>query len=345
VSYGNDQSVYVEDKKGDLGAPGSSPFWLSPDVDIPAHSGQAVQGSNDVQIRVHAHEEPILQELIVAEVYVGTPSLVLSPTTGTKRIDPGTLRFRPLNFPGTEPIADEPGGTLSFSWTPSASASDPDGPGHRCLVLRAFPISVPPPTAPFDVPNERHEAQHNIEILTTTTTAQQMSSGGDGTPKHPRGRDKATGLWWEVFSTVAAKARGKHYVVWAFDPEPSDDVIGSVRNSLKKAGFAGFSDQPPGKVTVEALKTRGKPIDPRQLLKDPQFAAQSGLGKGLFAESRLLGAATLDLRPDRVSRLVLRFDLSNLAKRTAVVLHGVQWNEAGEAEGGMTVVALAPTDP
>ena len=92
MAYGFDVTVYVEDKTGDLGAPGSpAPWWLSPDVDIPAHTGEAVQGANDVRIRVHAHEEPILDEKIVAEVYVGNPSLVMSPTSGTSRIDPGTL--------------------------------------------------------------------------------------------------------------------------------------------------------------------------------------------------------------------------------------------------------------
>ena len=61
AAYGGDVSVYVEDKAGDQGLdptiPG--PFWLSPDVDIPAHTGEASQGSNTVQIRVHSHDEPI----------------------------------------------------------------------------------------------------------------------------------------------------------------------------------------------------------------------------------------------------------------------------------------------
>ncbi len=39
----------------------------------------------------------------------------------------------------------------------------------------------------------------------------------------------------------------------------------------------------------------------------------------------------------------MRFDLSNLKERTAVVLHGVQFSAAGAPEGGMTLVALAPT--
>jgi hypothetical protein len=40
---------------------------------------------------------------------------------------------------------------------------------------------------------------------------------------------------------------------------------------------------------------------------------------------------------------MMRFDLTALKERSAAVLHGAQWNERGEPEGGMTVVALAPT--
>ena len=148
-------TVYVEDIAGDQGGPASGPWWLSPDVDLPAHSGLAVQGPNDVQIRVHAHEEPILDEKIVAEVYACVPSLGMSPTTASARIDPGNLVFRPPGVSGTEPVADMAGGTLTFSWTPSASSSQPNGPGHRCLIVRAFPQSVTPPTTPFDVPTEQ----------------------------------------------------------------------------------------------------------------------------------------------------------------------------------------------
>jgi hypothetical protein len=338
VAYGNDITTYVEDKAGDLGAPGSpAPWWLSPDVDIPAHSGLATQGSNQVQIRVHTHEEPFTEDKIVAEVYVGTPGFVLSPTTGTKRIDPGNLKFRPANVPGTEPVADVTGGTLTFPWTPSAAPADLDGPGHRCLIVRAFAETVTPPTGPFDVPNEQHEAQHNLEVLTTTMDRAPMDSGGWGTPWDPRHREDATGLWWEVFATMAAKRRGKHFVVWAFDPEPDKKSLGG----LKGTKIRGFSDQPPDSVTLEPVKGGGRAIDPRDL--DPEFAERAGIGTGLFRSDRLLAAAELELDTRHVSRLVMRFDLSNLKEHSAVVLHGVQWDGAGRPEGGMTVVALAPT--
>jgi hypothetical protein len=345
MAYGNDVSVFVEDTAGDLGAtpPPSKPWWVSPDVDIPAHTGTAYQGSNDVRIRVHTHEEPIIEEKVVAEVYVGTPGFVLSPTTGTKRIDPGNLRFRPPNVAGTEPVANDAGGTATFPWTPSANSADPDGPGHRCLILRAFPESVTPPNSPFDVPNEQHETQHNMEILSTTMDKAHMAKGGAGTPGDPRKIDEDTGFWWERFETVAGKKRGRHFVVFAFDPEPDAVIVDLVRPALKGTRFRGFSAAPPGYVELAPLKS-GSAIDPSQLLRRSSGLKLDGLGRGLFNRKYLLAAAELQLGPRTLSSLLMRFDHSNLQKRTAAVLHGVQWNENGEAEGGMTVIALAPTD-
>jgi hypothetical protein len=348
MAYGNDASVFVEDNAGDLGGPpvpSSRPFWLSPDVDIPAHTGQAVQGVNDVQIRVHSHEEPILDEKITAEVYVGNPSLVMSPTVGTKRIDPGNLIFRPPGVAGTEPVANDAGGTLTFPWTPSASAADVDGPGHHCLVVRAFPVSVTPPSSPFDVPNEQHEAQHNIEILSTTTTKSKMFAGGAGTPDDPRHIDEDTGLWWERLNTLAGKKRGKHIVVLTFDPEPGPEITDGVRTALKGTRFRGFSQSPPSDLTLEAVDAKGQEVRPADLLKDREFAKAAGLGRGVFNRKKLLGAMSLILGPRKLSGVIVRFDHSNLQKRQAVVLHAAQWDEQGRPEGGMTIVALAPTDP
>jgi hypothetical protein len=343
LPYGTDVTVYVEDSAGDLGAPGSpAPWWVSPDVDIPAHPGEAVQGANSVQIRVHTHEEPFLDEKIVAEVYVGNPSLVMSPTTGTKRIDPGNLLFRPPGVAGTEPLADVTGGTLSFPWTPSSSGTAVDGPGHRCLILRGFPQSVTPPSSPFTVPNEQHEAQHNIEILLTTLKKAQMAQGGAGTRRDPRRRDEATGLWWERFATLAGGRRGRRFVVWAFDPAPSRQLVAGLRRALEAAGVSGFSKERPSEVGLEAVDARGEEIDPGRLLKRRGFARHAGLGQGLFAEDRLLAAASLDLGPRKVSGLILRFDHSNLKRGSAIVLHGAQWSDRGDPEGGMTVVAVAP---
>ena len=340
MAFGNDQSVFVEDKLGDLGAPGSSPFWLSPDVDIPAHSGRAVQGANTVQIRVHAHEEPFIEEKVVAEVYVGNPSLAMSPTVGTVRIDPGNLLFRPPGVAGSEPILTEAGVTLTFPWTPSSGATDVDGPGHRCLVVRAFPQSVTPPTGSFTVPTEQHEAQHNIDVL-STTTAPGQGFAGDGTPDDPRRRDENDGRWAEIFDTIGHGKRGKRFVVWAVDPTPDDRILHAVRRNLGRRKFAGFSDLPLESVSVDAVGLFGDPISPKALLRTP-FGRKAGLGRGLFARDRLVAALSVVLGPRKLSQVVLRFDHSNLKARTGVVLHGAQFDENGVQEGGVTLVAVSP---
>jgi hypothetical protein len=306
---------------------------LSPDVDIPAHSGEAVQGANQVQIRVHAQDEPILTEKITAEVYVGEPSLAMSPTVGTKRIDPG-LTFRPPGVAGAEPVADIPGGTATFPWTPSSDPTKVDGPGHRCLVVRAFPMSVTPPTDPFTPETEQHEAQHNIEILSTTKMFGGMDQGGAGTPHDPRRRDPQSGMWWERISTIGARGgRGKRYVVCAFDPEPPEVVRRAV-------GHTTIAKEPPAKVVIEPDPKDGDAVDPHDLLSNGPFVEQSGLGHGLWAPKRLLAGAEVELHPDALTKLLLRFDHSHLAEHSAVVLHAIQWDEQGRAEGGLTVVAL-----
>jgi hypothetical protein len=332
MAYGNDVTVYVEDIAGDLGGPMAGVWWLSPDVDIPAHSGTAFQGPNDVRIRVHTHEEPILDEKIAAEVYACTPSLGMSPTTASARIDPGNLLFRPPGVAGTEPVADVAGGTLTFSWTPSSAASQPNGPGHRCLIVRAFPQSVTPPTTPFDVPTEQHEAQHNIEILTTVKKMASMSRGGAGIPGDERRMDKETGMWWERLLTVGPGRRGKRYVAWAFDPEPGDYLGTGTRRALREANVRGFSQEPPAAVKLEVVGARARGTK-RAPIRNP-----------LFLGDRLLAAASFDLGPRKPAQVLLRFDHSNLKARTAAVMHVAQVDARGIPEGGMTVIAVAPID-
>jgi hypothetical protein len=331
MAYGNDVSVFVEDSAGDLGAPASpAPWWISPDVDIPAHPGQAHAGTNQVRIRVHAHEEPFVDEKIVAEVYAGNPSLVMSPTTGTRRIDPANLRFRGSStVSGSEPIATIAGATLTFDWTPSADATQPDGRGHRCLVVRAFPESVTPPTANFDVPNEQHEAQRNIEILATSV---EEGDGGLGTIHDPKFRDP-NGMWWEEILTRAIKKRAARILAVGLDPRPDKKIEAIVRKVLGRRKFAGFARARPDQVMLDVGKL-GKEIDPSRLPRK--------VGEGLFAAERVVAAARVELGPRRSDTIRLGFDHSNLKDRQAVVMHVGQWDSRGRPEGGLTVVALAP---
>jgi hypothetical protein len=140
------------------------------------------------------------------------------------------------------------------------------------------------------------------------------------------------------------RRRGRRIVVWAFDPAPDQGVVEGLRPVLKRAGVDGFSTNPPNDVRVEGLDVKSVRLDPSRLSRRGRFERQAGIEKGLFADDRRVAAAAVELGPRKPSRLLLRFDHSNLDKGTAVVLHGAQWDEAGRPEGGMTVVAVAPTD-
>jgi hypothetical protein len=243
--------------------------------------------------------------------------------------------YRPAGVAGTEPVATIPGGTATFPWTPSNDATAVDGPGHRCLVVRAFPESLTPPGDPFVVPTEPHEAQHNIVVLATTKMMiAGGGSGGAGTPHDPRRRD-ANGLWSQRISTLAAGSRGVRYVVWAFDPEPSS----LIRRALPSHTV--ISKEPPKQVIFEPDPKLGNPIDPHDLLKNGPFTEKSGFGHGLFAPDRLVAGAEIELQPDELVKLPLRFDHTNLKRHSVAILHGAQWDEHGRAEGGLTVMAVA----
>lgn len=326
MSY-NDPIVFVEDTAGDLGAPvpPGVAWWFSPDVSIVAPSpGIARAGQNTVQIRVHAHDEPILEEKIVAEVYSGTPSLVMSPVANTRRIDPGNLRFRTIDVPGTEPVANTSGATTSFPWTPGGGPGDPDGPGHRCLVVRAFPESLTPPTAAFDVPNEAHEAQHNIQVLEP--------------PKQQRGEPVKP--YWDELKTVAAGTkRGPRIVVAAFDPRPDKKLENLIRLGFPKLG--GFAPRPPKGFGFEAAGAPGEPIAPKELFGKRGFARRAGLGEGIWAKSRVVAGLGLELGPRKVSGVRWGLDADSLEPGTAAVFHIAQFDTRGRPEGGITVVAQA----
>jgi hypothetical protein len=149
-------------------------------------------------------------------------------------------------------------------------------------------------------------------------------------------------MWWEQFATLGAGKRGTRFVVWAIDPDPSDQIRTAVGRAMRRLKFAGFSEQKPEKISIEAVGARAEEVAPSRLVRS-QFGRAAGLGKGLFGRDRLIAAASIGLGPRKESSVLLRFDHSNLRERHAVVLHGAQFDESGRPEGGITLVALAPS--
>jgi hypothetical protein len=207
--------------------------------------------------------------------------------------------------------------------------------------VRAFPVGVDLPNG-FTIAAEQHEAQRNIEILSTTERKGSKEDAGAGTPKDPRKRDKRSEMWWEELTTIAPQKEGKRFVVWAFDPSPSKELTAIVRDGLGKH-FGGFSRQPPDRTGIGGSGSSGSEVDPGELTSNRKFARASGVGKGLFAHDRLLRAASLTLEPKKLAKVQLRFDHSNIGGDEAIVFHAAQWDASGRPEGGMTIVAIPPT--
>jgi hypothetical protein len=190
--------------------------------------------------------------------------------------------------------------------------------------VRAFPESLTPPTGAFDVPNESHEAQHNIQIIEAPA------------PK----RSGAAKEWRDELSTVGAGTkRGPRIVVGAFDPRPDEKLEAMWRRGWPKLGP--FATRRPKGFTLEPAGTRGEAISPRELFGKRRFAKAAGLGQGLWAKSRVAAALGLELGPRKPSGVRWGFDTATLEPGTAAVFHIAQFDERGRPEGGITVIAQA----
>ena len=200
---------------------------------------------------------------------------------------------------------------------------------------------------------EQHEVQHNLEIL-STTAMQARSPGmggagaGQGTPEDPRQRDPETDLWnqWVITGIggqKGAKTPQQATVGVAFDPNPRRTVTQWALPALDRmGGFKGFAERPPASVTLDLIKTRGKPIhDPEVLLELAPFGR---VQDGPFVRDRLLGGALLELAPRRVAGLNVQFDLRDSDPGRPHVIHLGQFDRKGTPTGGLTIIAMAPRD-
>jgi len=159
----SDQCISIDD-----GPPAQ--WWMSPDINLNNFSDVAIGGQNNtVDVTVHrgpdneACSQLAVSSNIIVEVWVSPGGLNLSPVGA---VNIGTKLIPKAQLP--------PNGTRSLSqagaivnWTPvSTNPSDPDGPGHRCLISRCYPETDGPPQADcFHVRGDAHVAQRNIEIV------------------------------------------------------------------------------------------------------------------------------------------------------------------------------------
>jgi len=167
-----DTCIFLEAIAGDAGIQNPNDvWWLSPDITLTGHSSgleNADPGGNRIDIRVNRRPAGCTfpgDESVTIEVWVGNPSLLMSPA-----VRGSTVR---IAFIGS-PLPPE-GGThvQHLDWTiPAVTAlplglENPQKPGPKCLVAICYPDSLTPSSARFFVPGDQHVAQHNLSIVQT----------------------------------------------------------------------------------------------------------------------------------------------------------------------------------
>jgi hypothetical protein len=206
-----DDCYYLEAVSGDGGNHNSPIWWLSPDIILNGGTDQANQsGPNTIDVRIHVQPcATLATEYAYIDVYVGDPSLVMTPTGNTTKLtnDPNDLARPEVTVPHTPPI----GSTLvTFSWVNGGTPVE--APGHKCLIAQVYPGFESPSTTTFDLPLDQHVAQRNITILENNPDPEIFVNTINPNPK---GRELVT---------VRAVA----------DLKPEKHVLQAARNALKR---------------------------------------------------------------------------------------------------------------
>ncbi|MBA3870002.1 MAG: hypothetical protein H0X30_12720 [Anaerolineae bacterium] len=149
--------LYIRDNVLDSGgepSPNALPQWLSPDIVVTPPGGAPGDDPreglpNDVAITVRNRGG-------IAAMQVEVDVFVADPTTGWTSTTAFPVGSQPLDVPAYGSAV------AHFTWTPIP------GPIHRCMLARASLI-IPPDTysnsSIFDVVNDRHIAQHNLNLV------------------------------------------------------------------------------------------------------------------------------------------------------------------------------------
>ena len=104
------------------------------------------------------------------ELWVGNPALAMAPGVNTVLVASDTT----ANLPSTSTwFAPSDKGKY---WTPTADPAAVNGPGHRCMIVRCYPIGQPPDQNDFHLPDDPHVAQHNISIAQARSASFQFAA-------------------------------------------------------------------------------------------------------------------------------------------------------------------------
>jgi hypothetical protein len=315
----SDTCIFLEAATGDGGVHNSNAvWWLSPDIKLTGPTSGADKAdpgvANPVSVTVHRKPDanctlPPGTESIIVEVWVGNPSLAMTPdnpqsTTLVESIG------SPLPNAGDKRVE-------TFDWTPPAGlpAADPQSSGHKCLIARCYPDPLTPDPHSFFVPDDPHVAQHNICIV---------PCGGKGAPRlSPR-----CGLNIQTVNVHRDRAETVRLRA-VFDERPNDFVRKVVLEHLRTfSGFKRLAGARPQRFNLALPEFPNAPVI------DQTHAP----GGGRLPPSFEVRAP---LQPAQFTHLRFNADIAGAPLGDAFIFHILQLGSDGREQGGLTAVMVA----
>src|SRR5262249_22156859 len=236
-----DTCTFMEANSGDGGTHNTNgAWWLSPDIALtgsvsgPDKPDPGVDNTVDVTLHSSGGQctLPPGTESLTIELWVANPSLVMAPNNPASTTHIDSIGMQLFSGAGSA--------THQFHWVPPQGlpASDPQAPGHKCLIARGYADPLIPSNTSFFAPDDRHVAQHNICIV---------PCGGPGAARRPSGCGQTVTT---VNPDVKKAQRARLRAVLDADPAPAVRKI--VVDRLKHVkGFARLAPSPPRRFQIQ----------------------------------------------------------------------------------------------
>jgi hypothetical protein len=307
-------------------------WWISPAITLNGLSGGAVANPSptnnvtDVTFHSSVAGNNIGQGAgsILVDVYVCIAGLAMNPSDTAKVKKLGSKSI-PLTFGANSDTSFPTGQKLN--WVASTNSSDPDGPGHKCLVAVAYPDSLSPDPSCFHQaggPNQadQHYAQLNIAI--------------EPIPSGERGRR----LFFGTFTINPDRMAAAPATLRAeADISPNQKLIDILTPTLNATGaYKRVARRGPQSFVLQL------PDFPNAVVRDKTrwgclgffFCILSWFG----ITFRPSYEADIRLQPGQTATINFQADLANSSPGDAHIFHLTHVRPDGRSIGGLTLVGV-----
>ncbi len=318
---------------------GSPAWWLSPDIWIngtaagppkaPPGPGEATADTTSLFVRVHRNP-PDTTTNCQLDVYIGNPSLVMTPAAGTFPLPSQFVAAG--NFTNDVSVVPVP-------WTPKPNPMDPNDPqgvGHRCVIARAYRFDDPAPNT-FQVPVEPHEAQLNIQIVSVAKAGPNFAGAGTGMAGTDAGEPigpTEDGLWeFRIDTTLPAEAESERVRIAVTAPDPKEFLRAIPKDRRPCRSFDGFA-----KPTRRFSLDFDLPDEDLPTVRGGKRPFRPKVGQMAFDERRSRAKVDVELAAKQVARFGLKADLNDTPPGQAQIFALEQTDAKGRSQGGLTVI-------